>query len=900
MGNLYSFFHDGSGRVTEVMFPRIGTLRLTYDAAGRVSSATYPWAGIIRFEYTPSGLIKMKTNARGQVCRFEYDSLGRLVEKTTPRATCSYTYDQDGNLTRAKNEELTIEYTYDATGRLSRTDYVEWGKSIDYGYDELGRLNSLTGPGGSRIGYVYDKIGRVSRVSASAGCVFEFSYDNAGRLQQRSCSNGVSTRYGYDVEGRVKSIHHTDSIGKTLAKRLYTYDLEGNRSEVIDEKVGRTSYLYDEEGRMTSEDNAGGWNKYVFGPGGNRVWVSRMSGSDTYGYDDWGRLIKSNEQALGYDLDGNLSRRREGSATTRYFYDSEHNLTRVELPGGRVVEYGYGPLGRRIWREENGSRIYLLNDGFNVFQELREDLEPKSTYSYAGYDNPLAALSSNGQVVFFHQDVLGSLIAVSDSNGRLLARYIYDAFGKVVEEVWQQLEYPPRFAGRPLDPRTGLYDMRSRHYDPDVGLYTGPNRWLGSIDDPATLAPYVYARHNPLRYVEPTGYLAVEAQLQAGPPRSWTESTFVTSFTQNPSRNHISAQRLASTPGSTVRGNLMKTVTRCFGRHLSSGGYNPDEWKLRDDSYVALLANAQRALDLALCTGGIFESRNCGGDVPAELGLRTMVSRLLPWQWGMQSRSTEYGMRSKKLSPVIDERLPVSGIPAWEQRSYALAMDMQNTLRQHYAGALTHVAEKVVELKSLSDATKDAANEIDKSESRLADERKDAAKKLDKVLKHASDLQETRAKKYREIQELEEQDPEKRKERTRNILISLLKEAGEKIEDMQSELEDISEIKQEAQSQLAIAAERAPEVAPALELRREILGRLDVLKGFEGQEGEATRLEDDVLDINLGPTLGHDPVARVGALMNDIVNISERAAAVPVETSESYDEIRAELDSLDH
>jgi len=198
----------------------------------------------------------------------------------------------------------------------------------------------------------------------------------------------------------------------------------------------------------------------------------------------------------------------------------------------------------------------------------------------------------------------------------------------------------------------------------------------------------------------------------------------------------------------------------------------------------------------------------------------------------------------------------------------------------------------------MSDATKDAARRIEKSESKLADKRKDAAKKLDQILELATEIQNIQAEAYRGIREAEQQDHQRTMERKIDLLGSALKETEEKIEDMQSKLDDLSEIEEEAESHVALAAGSAPEVLPALDLRREILARLSTLKQFEGPEGRATRLEEEVVDIDLGPRLAGDPMAQAGALMNAIVRISEQASAVLAEAGESRDELGVELDLL--
>jgi len=60
---------------------------------------------------------------------------------------------------------------------------------------------------------------------------------------------------------------------------------------------------------------------------------------------------------------------------------------------------------------------------------------------------------------------------------------------------------PFSFAGEYRDPFTGLYNLRARQYDPDLGRFTARDP-LGPQD---YASPYAYVANNPLTYVDPAG-----------------------------------------------------------------------------------------------------------------------------------------------------------------------------------------------------------------------------------------------------------------------------------------------------------------------------------------------------------------------------------------------------------
>ena len=94
--------------------------------------------------------------------------------------------------------------------------------------------------------------------------------------------------------------------------------------------------------------------------------------------------------------------------------------------------------------------------------------------------------------------------------------YTYDAFGTLTEiqslnenGILTETETAfSRFlyAGEQYDNITGLYYLRARRYDTTAGRFTQEDTYLG---DGRNL--YVYVGNNPLKYVDPSGYAAVDS-----------------------------------------------------------------------------------------------------------------------------------------------------------------------------------------------------------------------------------------------------------------------------------------------------------------------------------------------------------------------------------------------------
>jgi RHS repeat-associated protein len=504
-GGGWRFHYDLSALLDDVRFPDGSGLRLKYDQAGRLSAWSRAWGGTIGYRHDALGRLIERTDGRGQTVRYGYDAAGRMVSKATPDGTWEYRYDDHGNLIEAGNGRFALRHAYDANGRLTHLQYPEWGQEITWQRDNLGRVLRRKGPGELEVRYAYDNLGRLSVMEGGKGIRFGFAYDDFGRLVKSTASNGTVARYEYDAAGRASSVTHSDAKGKPFAARRFRYDADGNRVEVSDEQGRVVRLRYDPDGQLVAESTAGRRFEYVFDPAGNRKKLLSNSAATDYRYDARGRLLQAGEATYEYDADGQLAARRDGSGTTRYRFDAEGNLIRVEPPSGKAVTYGYGPFGERLWREEGGKRKYYLHDGDDVIAELSERFEPLQTFLYAGVDQPLTVTAAGAPAQFMHQDDLDSTLALTDHLGKPIGRYELDSFGNVLLRQGAAAALPPRYAGRPLDAVTGFYDMRARFYDPQVGRFISPDPVPGGTDDPLSLAPYLYARNNPWRYVDPFG-----------------------------------------------------------------------------------------------------------------------------------------------------------------------------------------------------------------------------------------------------------------------------------------------------------------------------------------------------------------------------------------------------------
>ena len=92
--------------------------------------------------------------------------------------------------------------------------------------------------------------------------------------------------------------------------------------------------------------------------------------------------------------------------------------------------------------------------------------------------------------------------AITDEVGAVVIRHDYAPFGEDTQPLTGD---PMRFAGKELDPETGMNYFAARYYRSAWGRFTSVDPVSGWPSDPQSWNRYAYARNNPLKYVDPSG-----------------------------------------------------------------------------------------------------------------------------------------------------------------------------------------------------------------------------------------------------------------------------------------------------------------------------------------------------------------------------------------------------------
>ncbi|MBW8184294.1 hypothetical protein [Shewanella nanhaiensis] len=331
-----------------------------------------------------------------------YDNLGQLRTENFPDTTPdnTYSYDANGNLASltsgSDSSAISWSYLYNSLNLIDKETLSIDGKSftLDWGYNSLGNVDSLTYPSGRPINFAPNALGQPTKASEGSSRVnyaSDVQYHPNGQLKQLTYGNGMVRNVALDTTGRIDAI--TDAKGSAYQLNLDpSYDLNDNIHSVID-WVDRSNDIdnmsYDGLDRLKSADGKWGTGNYTYDGVGNIKTRSISGSSITYHYNTLNRLNKlSGAYAYNYAYDtrGNVTHNgryglgfnRANQVTTAkgipYRYDG-HNR-RVSK---KADEYSiYSQAGQLLYRQkDNGDKTDTLYLG----KQLIAEVEHRGTYT---------------------------------------------------------------------------------------------------------------------------------------------------------------------------------------------------------------------------------------------------------------------------------------------------------------------------------------------------------------------------------------------------------------------------------------------------------------------------------------------------------------------------------------
>jgi RHS repeat-associated protein len=516
--NNLSTVTDALGHVTKYLYDqdnnRVGftnakgnTTTYQYDALNRLISTADPLSFATAYSYDPVGNVAAVTDAKGQTNRFAYDALNRLLSIAyADHKNVAYSYDADGNRTSMVDWTGTTAYAYDALDRLTSVTFPG-SKTVAYSYDTNGRRESLTYPDGKSVAYNYDADERLSTVTDWLSHTAQYAYDAAGNLLREQYPNKAHIDFAYDAANRLTAVVNT-TVGVPPLAFNYTLDAVGNRTMVKEAGVP-TSYGYDANNQLTSAQTWFFKATWTYDPVGNRLRETSPFGIANYTYDASDRLLKAGTRTYTYDADGNQTSATEAFMHLKrtYTFDAANRL--VSVDGGLTSAFVYDGDGNRI-RQSAGDRTQTyVNDVAAALPVVLQDAYSTGSPSSYVYGLNLIEAFQGRDNDFYQYDGLGSVIQLTDAAGRPEISYLYDAWGNLILPA--PLTNPFRFTGQALDVTTGLYYLRARYYDAQVGRFISKDPFGGFVARPLSQNKFIYAIDRPTLASDPTGLCSCAA-----------------------------------------------------------------------------------------------------------------------------------------------------------------------------------------------------------------------------------------------------------------------------------------------------------------------------------------------------------------------------------------------------
>lgn len=314
--------------------------------------------------------------------------------------------------------------------------------------------------------------------------------------------------------------------------RKFSFDTAGELSMATDFIRGEQQYRYDAEGRLTDSRERHQLSvaeDFAYDNADNLLNLRKLP-FDTVDplYDTPvanNRLTQWQHYRFEYDAWGNMTTRHSGGRMQHFAYDDDNRLLRAWGTGPlgeHDSHYRYDALGRRIHKsvtikrgaEKTTRQTDFIWQGLRLLQEQHTD--GNATYIYDPNESytPLARVDqrhgeTESQVYYFHTDINGTPLDVTDGEGKHRWSGKYHAWGKVTRQnvsdprqsTVSRFAQPLRYPGQYSDDETGLHYNTFRYYDPEIGRF--------STQDPIGLAGginlYQYGP-NPLTWIDPWGW----------------------------------------------------------------------------------------------------------------------------------------------------------------------------------------------------------------------------------------------------------------------------------------------------------------------------------------------------------------------------------------------------------
>ena len=466
------YTYNENGNLSKVSYPTtkdgIQSLSYIYDEngwlqeiKGELHSKGQTTEKVLRsYSYDAYGKVKeikdyrnrLKNGAQAVQKIYTYDSFDRVkemiytdLETGKVMESYQYSYDKNSNITKktqvnnypkedADKVNETKSYTYDTLGRLTKTVTTDHNKddktkTVTYTYDNVGnRLKEDDGT--TTTSYTYNGLDQLKTSTkekrTAVDEVRQYSYDaNGNQTDVKNTKTGQTESYTYDAENRLSKVAVTDKDGKTAVIQQNRYNGEGQRIQKVEGSKTTNYYYQDGVVSYTTDGDNSQTSQNLIGTDGN-ILATQRYGSDHTDYLLYNKDIQGSSTSLV---------KENGSADATYQYTDFGETT---INGDNKVENEVCYTGG-IYDQSTGlyylnARYYNPEDGRFVTEDTYrgETNEPdtQNLYVYCA-DNPVNYVDPSGHWI----DTVLDVASLGYSIKEFMSNPSWSKFGYLLWDV---------------------------------------------------------------------------------------------------------------------------------------------------------------------------------------------------------------------------------------------------------------------------------------------------------------------------------------------------------------------------------------------------------------------------------------------------------------------------------
>jgi len=516
LGGETTYQYDINGNRIQVTAANGATTTFSYDSFNQLTSENSPDRGQTSYDYDISGNRIQITDANSNIKNTVYDDLNRKTQESwqgSPELTINYTYDSCdngiGKLCQVEDASGHTSYQYNTVGLVTQKqqNIQDTVLTQQFSYTNDQKLQSQIYPSGTEISYSYnedqlktisinnetfiqniqyDAANRITGWQWADNTQYSKSYDPNGRLKTFTLGNSQRTLeydetnniigwtdensdeyklFGYDALNRINdynknlAIADQNTADEILQNQSFSYDENGNRTQLVEDGTSSTSYQIKENSN---------------------------------------RLIAIDNNAREYDNNGNLI--NDGEHT--YQYDARNRLTSVD----GITSNLYNADNQRVKKtniDTNETTLYAWTSE-RIFGEYDEQGNSIQEMVYLG-NTPIGIIKQEN-LYHIYADQIDTPRAITDENNIIIWRWNSKPFGESLPNEDPDRDniifnYNLRFPGQYYDAETKTHYNFNRDYDPKVGEYIQSD----PVGLDGGLNTYTYVSGNSLVYIDPRG-----------------------------------------------------------------------------------------------------------------------------------------------------------------------------------------------------------------------------------------------------------------------------------------------------------------------------------------------------------------------------------------------------------